>query len=108
MIAAFEKAIEAGLPRVSWQRTHRWRFARTARGAAKECLRDSELRIAACGDWATCGRDEEVRMCGIETALLSGLAAAGRILGTPVHHVAASPGVQQNLFATHQDTQESV
>ena len=107
MIAAFEKAIEAGLPRVSWQRTHRWRFARTARGAAKECLRDSELRITACGDWATCGRDEEVRMCGIETALLSGLAAAGRILGTPVHHVAASPGVQQNLFATHNDLQES-
>jgi hypothetical protein len=39
-------------------------------------------------------------MCGIETALLSGLAAAGRILGSSVDMSTfnATTGTQQTLF----------
>ncbi len=84
MIAVFQDAIGRSIPAPTYKRTHRWRFGRTVRGAATECLHDADIGLSACGDWATCGRDEEARMCGVETALLSGIAAAGRILGASV------------------------
>jgi photolyase PhrII len=100
LLSAFEQAALRELPSVSWKRTHRWRFARTSRGTQSESLFDPENRVSACGDWATCGRDGHARMCGIETALLSGLAAAGRILGSSVDMSTfnATTGTQQTLF----------
>jgi len=97
MTDAFSEVIGTLLPEPIFRKAHRWRFARTSHGASEECLRDADLNLTACGDWATCGRDEHNRMCGIETALLSGMAAAGRILGSPSDDL-TTPGVQQDLF----------
>jgi len=100
LLAAFLDAAGGDLPSITWKRTHRWRFARTARGTLEESLLDMDNNVSACGDWATCGRDEHARMCGVETALLSGLAAAGRILGLPADPTAlhAPTGIQSSLF----------
>lgn len=100
MIEAFQDVVGTPLPGVIWQRSHRWRYARTSRGVATECVHDAAMNLTACGDWATCGRDEESRVCGVETALLSGMAAAGRILGMPVGPgvAMAMSGRQPTLF----------
>ena len=97
MTRAFLDMIDAPPSKPVFLRSHRWRFARTSHGAAEECLRDADLRLTTCGDWATCGRDDAARMCGVETALLSGLAAAGRILGSRTADLPVV-SVQKNLF----------
>ena len=51
----------------------RWGYALPGEREGQDCLWDGPLRVAACGDWCRGGR--------IEGAFLSGLAAAGRILG---------------------------
>lgn len=52
---------------------HRWRYALPAAPLAEGCLFDHEMSAGACGDWAYGAR--------IEGAFLSGVAAAGRVLG---------------------------
>ncbi|MEL6199128.1 MAG: FAD-dependent oxidoreductase [Pseudomonadota bacterium] len=52
---------------------HRWRFARTEQGLDAGCLFDTENWIGVCGDW--CSNNSRV-----ESAWLSGKAAAGRVL----------------------------
>ncbi|MEO1319182.1 MAG: FAD-dependent oxidoreductase, partial [Pseudomonadota bacterium] len=52
---------------------HRWRFARTEQGLDAGCLFDTENWIGVCGDW--CSSNSRV-----ESAWLSGKAAAGRVL----------------------------
>lgn len=51
---------------------HRWRFALPENPLSESCLFDTDLRLAACGDW--CGGPR------VEGAFLSGRAAAGRVL----------------------------
>jgi photolyase PhrII len=60
---------------------HRWKFAIARQPAQVHCFFDNDAGIAACGDWASGSR--------VEGAFLSGLSAAGRILGTlaPIHAV---------------------
>ncbi len=53
---------------------HRWKFALPIDPPSERCFFDAESGIAACGDWAGGPR--------VEGAFLSGMAAAGRILGT--------------------------
>lgn len=53
--------------------THLWRFAHTDQRTNEGYLFDRERIVAACGDWAHGGR--------VEGAYLSGLAAAGGVLG---------------------------
>jgi len=52
---------------------HRWRYARVVEPVGAESLLSEDGRIGVCGD-ALCGG-------GVEEALLSGMAMAGRILG---------------------------
>ncbi len=59
---------------------HRWRYSRPAAEHDHGALWDAASRIGACGDWCLGGR--------IEGALLSGMAAAGRIQATAVDSVA--------------------
>jgi len=63
--------------------THRWRFASTDHRTNNGCLFDSRRLIAACGDWAHGGR--------VEGAYLSGLAAAGSVLGGVVRRARERP-----------------
>ena len=53
---------------------HRWKYAIPGNPPNQRCFFDAEFGIAACGDWAGGSR--------IEGAFLSGMSAAGRILGT--------------------------
>ena len=53
---------------------HRWGFALANEPSTNGCFFDAQHGIAACGDWANGSR--------VEGAFLSGMAAAGRILGT--------------------------
>ena len=52
---------------------HRWRYALPPEPLAESCLFDSEMQVAACGDW--CGGRR------VERAFLSGVSAAGRVMG---------------------------
>ncbi len=61
------------LPEVTFRRAHRWGYALATDPVSRGALYDGELGLAACGDWCWGGR--------IEGALLSGIAAAERILG---------------------------
>ena len=53
--------------------SHRWRYAIPTEPAAERCLFDRDAGLTCCGDWAGGPR--------VEGAFLSGMAAAGRILG---------------------------
>ncbi len=54
--------------------SHRWKFAIPVESSGSGCFTNDAVSIVACGDWA-CGSR-------IEGAFLSGMAAAGRVLGT--------------------------
>ncbi len=54
--------------------SHRWKYAIPLEPSNQLCFFERELGIAVCGDWASGSR--------VEGAFLSGMAAAGRILGT--------------------------
>jgi hypothetical protein len=72
MLAAFAALADAPLPPVLEATAHRWRHALPDPVLAEEALHDAALGLAACGDW--CGGPR------VEGALLSGIAAAGRVL----------------------------
>lgn len=69
---------------------HRWRYALPENPLDAGCLWDEETQIAVCGDWCQGAR--------VEGAFLSGMAAAGRILGLPDETVNEAPGIQASLF----------
>lgn len=59
----------------SFARAHRWRAAVTEKALGEACLWDEERRLAVCGDWCLGAQ--------LESAFLSGSAAAGRINAVP-------------------------
>lgn len=68
---------------------HRWKFAIANAESSQGCFFEKEPGIVACGDWANGSR--------VEGAFLSGMSAAGRILGMNV--AAANDKLQQrDLF----------
>ncbi len=69
---------------------HRWKFAIAEQPAQANCFFDAEAGIVACGDWASGSR--------IEGAFLSGMSAAGRILGTLAPSQAKITATQSELF----------
>lgn len=59
-------------PRLHSALTHRWRYALVDQAVGETALWDPARRVAAAGDWCVAGR--------VESAFLSGCAAAGRVL----------------------------
>ena len=53
---------------------HRWRYAQAGESLNVGCLWDGDLGLGVCGDWCQGSR--------VEGAFLSGMAMAGRVLGT--------------------------
>ena len=73
---------------------HRWGFALADDAARNGCFFDAHHGIAACGDWANGSR--------VEGAFLSGMAAAGRILGTLSHQAQYKRPEQLALFSENE------
>ena len=57
--------------------SHRWRYATPIQSLDEKCLFDATNGVGACGDWCAGPR--------VEGAFLSGMALAGRILGSLKH-----------------------
>ncbi len=72
VLEAFGEVVGAPLPDVIEARAHRWSFARAEAPPGVGCLFDADAMLALCGDWCADGR--------VEGAMLSGIAAAGRVL----------------------------
>lgn len=72
LIDALTDVIGKGLPPITHEAGHRWRYARVTRPLGVECLYDDAQQIGACGDW--CGGDR------VEAAWRSGSALARRMI----------------------------
>ncbi len=66
---------------VVYAAAHRWRYARVHTGLDATCLYDASLAVGACGDWGDAGPMRRTRT-SVERAWLSGIALAGRVLGS--------------------------
>ena len=60
---------------------HRWRYARVQTGLDEACLFSEARGIGACGDWGAAGATRRSHP-SVERAWLSGVALAGRVLGS--------------------------
>ncbi len=74
MLAAFWQSSRIAPMEPVHSQAHRWKYAIPVDPASTRSFFDPQIGIAACGDWAGGPR--------VEGAFLSGMAAAGRILGT--------------------------
>jgi predicted NAD/FAD-dependent oxidoreductase len=72
----FQQLLRCGVSVPTHTAAHRWRYALPSEPLPAGPLWDAATRLALCGDWCHGAR--------IEGAFLSGLAAAGRVLGTVV------------------------
>ena len=72
LVAALRERIPSLEARPLHLAAHLWRFALVERPVGKGCLYDPGLGLAVCGDGLLGGR--------VSSALLSGAAAAGRLL----------------------------
>lgn len=83
LLSAFFRAVGVpAVPAITLE-AHRWRFANTDQRTNAGCLFDRQRFVAACGDWAHGGR--------VEGAYLSGIAAAGSVLGEVVRRARERP-----------------
>ena len=81
LAAPIASSLGVALPRTLHASAHRWRFALAGREVGPEALYDAHIGIGAAGDW--------LRGSRIEDAYLSGIALAGRVLGTVDRRVEA-------------------
>jgi renalase len=75
MLASFARLLGSNAPRVVHAQGHRWRYAIPDPVLQGESVWDASLQAGLAGDW--CGGPR------VEGALLSGMALAGRVLGSP-------------------------
>jgi predicted NAD/FAD-dependent oxidoreductase len=68
LIEALGAVVGKTLPKVVFETTHRWLYARPARDGEGGTLWDPTLRLGACGDWLRGGRVEEAFIAGDELA----------------------------------------
>ena len=79
MVSRLEKLTGVAPPESLYRNSHRWLYADvetpvSQENRIQECSWDADLLLGACGDW--------YRHKNIEGAMLSGMALAGRVLGT--------------------------
>ena len=74
LIEEAERATGLKMPEPSVAKAHRWLYSRPTESLANSALWDDVNQLGACGDW--CGGPR------VEGALKSGMALAGRILGS--------------------------
>jgi predicted NAD/FAD-dependent oxidoreductase len=91
LVEAFVQATGGPALEVQSCSAHLWRFAIPAETLTEACLFDPTLQLGTCGDWCAGPR--------VEGAFLSGMAAAGRVLGILGHHPASPAASQGWLFS---------
>ena len=69
-----ERVTGIAMPAVRIARSHRWLYSRPTESLTERALWDESHRLGACGDW--CGGPR------VEGAIRSGMALAGRVLGS--------------------------
>ena len=74
LIQEAERATGRNVPELCVAKAHRWLYSRPTESLANSALWDDVNQLGACGDW--CGGPR------VEGALKSGMALAGRILGS--------------------------
>jgi predicted NAD/FAD-dependent oxidoreductase len=95
LLEEFARVTGTPLPQPIYQTAHLWRYALPTQPLDERCLFDPSLQCAACGDW--CGGPR------VEGAFLSGMVAAGRIMGALNTAAVSEPPqaeVQLRLFET--------
>ncbi len=93
LLDEFSRVTGAVPPQPIYQVAHLWRHALPTQPLDERCLFDPALQCVACGDW--CGGPR------VEGAFLSGMAAAGRIMGALNSSTVAAPPqaeIQLRLF----------
>ena len=94
LIEEAERVTNQKMPEPSLKKAHRWLYSRPTESLAAKSLWDEAHRLGACGDW--CGGPR------VEGALMSGIALAGRVLGSLHERSQAqfdSPPIQLELFS---------
>jgi photolyase PhrII len=91
LVEAFVQATGGPAIEVHSCSAHLWRFAIPAETLTEACLFDPALQLGTCGDWCAGPR--------VEGAFLSGMAAAGRVLGTLGHRPTSPAPSQGWLFS---------
>ena len=99
LIQEAERVTGHKMPNSCVAKAHRWLYSRPTESLPESSLWDETQRLGACGDW--CGGPR------VEGALKSGIALAGRVLGslherTPINVTSkakSSETVQLNLFS---------
>jgi photolyase PhrII len=81
LISEAQRITASVIPDRCFQRAHRWLYSRPAEALHDPALWDDQRLLGACGDW--CGGPR------VEGALKSGIALAGRVLGS-LHERSAS------------------
>lgn len=74
LIEEAERVTNQKMPEPSLKKAHRWLYSKPMESLADQSLWDEVHRLGACGDW--CGGPR------VEGALMSGIALAGRVLGS--------------------------
>jgi photolyase PhrII len=82
LVSELERVTGRSIPQTTFSRAHRWLYARPLESLEDSSLWDEQRRMGACGDW--CGGPR------VEGALKSGMALAGRVLGS-LHDRTAAP-----------------
>lgn len=72
LLARFASVFNIELPEITFQKTHKWKYALPTSPPSWGCLQNEEESIIYCGDWCVSGR--------VEGAFLSGHSAAEEIL----------------------------
>ncbi len=74
LLAELSSLVGLRLPQQRLAQSHRWLYARPKQSLPESALWDSRHGLGACGDW--CGGPR------VEGAMLSGMALAGKVMGT--------------------------
>lgn len=92
----FEAALRAKVGTPILATAHRWRYGLCSRAWDDDCHLDEKLGIGLCGDWfASCAKPGR-----IESAFLSGVALAGRVLARIGDARDADAAMERPLFAS--------
>ena len=74
MLAEFLRVSGVSVQPITYLKSHLWRYAIPVQSSTERCLTEDRRVVVAGGDWASGAR--------VEGAFLSGMAMAGRVLGT--------------------------